>query len=247
MQANVEDTDLGSVSDRDRINCSRHLTAAPQGDDHYRLGQVASMKSSFGALAVGILGAVVLVYLAHGGEFPELARSVDYSDGAAGRVSGILWMLFATRTTINVPRLMGTIMCIGVATANSILMITFANDYRKDQSPTPTTRRSPPGHPAASGHHDGAGDDYRHAADVAGVGRRRRTKRPARPGRDWRSSLATFYTLFFVPMVYSALRKSIPSGVEPELQDVLIVIRGPAANAQLRCDRSFGLESYNLA
>ncbi len=88
-----------------------------------------------------------------------------------GALSGILWMLFATRTTISVPSLMGSIMCIGVATANSILMITFANDYRKDHDANAhdaalaagMTRLRPVIMTAL-------GDDSWHVADVVGTG-----------------------------------------------------------------------------
>ena len=90
------------------------------------------MKSSFTALAIGIIGAVVLVYLLMVVNFQSWLDPLIILMALPGAVAGILWMLFATRTTISVPSLMGAIMCIGVATANSILMITFANDHRKD-------------------------------------------------------------------------------------------------------------------
>jgi len=138
-----------------------------------------------------------------------------------GALSGILWMLFATRTTISVPSLMGSIMCIGVATANSILMITFANDYRKD--------------------HDANARDAALAAGMTrlrpvimtalamilgmlpmslGLGEGGEQNAPLGRAVIGGLTLATFYTLFFVPMVYSALRIHPPHrAVEPELRE----------------------------
>ena len=69
-----------------------------------------------------------------------------------GALAGILWMLFATRTTLSVPSLMGAIMSIGVATANSILMITFANDQRQGRHERPRRRPGRRPDPAAAGH-----------------------------------------------------------------------------------------------
>ena len=98
-------------------------------------------------------------------------------------------MLFITGTTLNVPSLMGAIMAIGVATANSILVVTFANDERcAHENPKNAfdaalaagfTR-------LASRDNDRSGNDYRNVADVARIGRGRRTKCAARARRDWR-------------------------------------------------------------
>ena len=103
----------------------------PAGTTISLRGQVESMNSSFRGLALGhhLRGRAGLP--ADGGQLPVVAGPADHPEALPGAAAGILWMLFATRTTISVPALMGSIMCIGVATANSILMITFANDQRK--------------------------------------------------------------------------------------------------------------------
>jgi multidrug efflux pump subunit AcrB len=91
----------------------------PRGVSFALRGQVETMQSSFFRLGLGMAFAVVLVYLL----FIILTA-------LPGAMAGILWMLFVTGTTLSVPSLMGAIMCIGVATANSILIVTFANDER---------------------------------------------------------------------------------------------------------------------
>ena len=90
------------------------------------------MNSSFLGLAKGLVGAVILVYLLMVVNFQSWLDPLIILMALPAAVGGILWMLFTTQTTISVPSLMGSIMCIGVATANSILMITFANDQRRD-------------------------------------------------------------------------------------------------------------------
>ena len=96
-------------------------------------GQVQSMNTAFTKLGLGIVFAVVLVYFLMVVNFQSWLDPMIILTGLPGAFSGILWMLFATRTTFNVPSLMGTIMCIGVATSNSILLVTFANDQRLEQ------------------------------------------------------------------------------------------------------------------
>ncbi len=96
-------------------------------------GQVQSMNEAFTKLGLGIVFAVALVYFLMVVNFQSWLDPLVILMGLPGAFSGILWMLFATHTTFNVPSLMGTIMCIGVATSNSILLITFANDQRQDE------------------------------------------------------------------------------------------------------------------
>jgi multidrug efflux pump subunit AcrB len=97
------------------------------------------MHDSFTGLAFGLVFAVVLVYLIMVINFQSWLDPLIILMALPGAAAGILWMLLATGTTISVPALMGAIMSIGVATANSILMITFANDQRIDHASTPTT------------------------------------------------------------------------------------------------------------
>src|SRR6202041_122566 len=102
----------------------------PRGSTIAIHGQVESMNSSFAGLAFGLLFAVVLVYLLMTVNFQSWLDPFIILTALPGALAGILWMLFVTGTTLSVPSLMGSIMCVGVATANSILMVTFANDER---------------------------------------------------------------------------------------------------------------------
>jgi multidrug efflux pump subunit AcrB len=88
------------------------------------------MRSSFFRLGLGMIFAVVLVYLLMTVNFQSWVDPFIILTALPGAMAGILWMLFVTGTTLSVPSLMGAIMCVGVATANSILMVTFANEQR---------------------------------------------------------------------------------------------------------------------
>jgi len=229
VQANVQGADLGSVSRGvEKIIGELQARKNPDGSPYLApgtnitlRGQVQSMNSSFRGLALGIVGAVVLVYLLMVVNFQSWLDPLIILMALPGAAAGILWMLFATRTTISVPSLMGSIMCIGVATANSILMVTFANDQRKD-----------------------VGRNAHDAALAAGMTRLRPVvmtalamiigmlpmslglgeggEQNAPLGRAVIGGLAaaTVATLFFVPVIYAALRKHPPHrAVEPELQE----------------------------
>ena len=93
-------------------------------------GQVESMNSSFVGLGAGILFAIVLVYFLMVVNFQSWTDPLIIITALPGAMCGIIWILFITGTTLSVPSLMGAIMAIGVATANSILLVTFANDER---------------------------------------------------------------------------------------------------------------------
>jgi multidrug efflux pump subunit AcrB len=88
------------------------------------------MQTSFVRLGWGMAFAIVLVYLLIAVNFQSWLDPFIILMALPGAMAGILWMLFVTGTTLSVPSLMGSMMCIGVATANSILMVTFANDER---------------------------------------------------------------------------------------------------------------------
>ncbi len=126
--ANVEDLDLGAVADGvDRV-VSEIRKQLPRGSEIAVRGQVESMRSSFQGLAFGLVFAVLLVYLLMVVNFQSWSEPLVILGALPGALAGIAWMLFATGTTLSVPALMGAIMCIGVATANSILVVTFANE-----------------------------------------------------------------------------------------------------------------------
>ncbi len=103
----------------------------PRGTVARIKGQVESMESSFRGLALGLVFAVVLVYLLMVVNFQSWLDPFVILMALPGALSGIAWMLFLSGTTLSVPALMGAIMCVGVATANSILVVTFANEQRE--------------------------------------------------------------------------------------------------------------------
>jgi multidrug efflux pump subunit AcrB len=127
---NTQGRDLGAVSnDIDRV-LQRDLKLVPKGSTLSVRGQVRSMHDSFTGLGLGMIFAVLLVYLLMVVNFQSWLDPFIILTALPGAACGILWMLFLSGTTFSVPSLMGAIMCVGVATANSILMVTFANDQR---------------------------------------------------------------------------------------------------------------------
>jgi multidrug efflux pump subunit AcrB len=210
IYANVDQRDLGGVrSDiEDIMNSFKgHL---PKATTLSLRGQAETMQSSFVRLGIGIIFAVILVYLLMVVNFQSWVDPFIIIMALPGAFAGVVWMLFITQTTFSVPSLMGSIMAIGVATANSILMVTFANDERSE------------------------GKDSRAAALSAGHTRLRPVcmtalamvlgmlpmalalgeggEQNAPLGRAVIGGLliATFSTLFVVPIIYSLLRKDNP-------------------------------------
>jgi multidrug efflux pump subunit AcrB len=106
---------------------------APKGTTIILRGQSESMRTSFIGLGLGVAGAILLVYLLMAVNFQSWLDPLIIITALPGALAGILWMLFITQTTLSVPALMGAIMCIGVATANSILLVTFANERREEE------------------------------------------------------------------------------------------------------------------
>ena len=151
------------------------------------------MYESFIGLGLGMIFAVLLVYLLMVVNFQSWLDPFIILTALPGAACGILWMLFLSGTTFSVPSLMGAIMCVGVATANSILMVTFANDQRAAGMNALEAAASAGATRLASGADDGAGDDHRHAADVAGPGRGRRAECAAGPRGDRRPAGCDVY------------------------------------------------------
>lgn len=132
VYANIENRDLGGVaSDIEKIinTASQHL---PAGTRIELAGQVQTMNSSYLHLGVGIIAAVMFVYLLMALNFQSWTDPFIILMALPGAFAGIMWVLFLTQTPFSVPALMGAIMTMGVATANSILVVTFANDARAE-------------------------------------------------------------------------------------------------------------------
>src|SRR6266851_1611412 len=213
---NVRQRDLGGVStDIDRI-IETNRKQLPTGVQLTVRGQVESMHESFTGLGLGMIFAVLLVYLLMVINFQSWLDPFIILTALPGAACGILWMLFLSGTTFSVPSLMGAIMTVGVATANSILMVTFANDQRS------------------------AGMNALEAASSAGATRLRPVlmtalamiigmlpmslglgeggEQNAPLGRAVIGGLlvATVTTLLIVPIIYSRLRKDQPTTMEME-------------------------------
>jgi multidrug efflux pump subunit AcrB len=210
VYANVQDSDLGSVATAVQRIVAELRPKLPPGHTITVRGQVESMNSAFVRLGLGLILAVLLVYLLMVVNFQSWLDPFIIITALPAGLCGIVWMLFATHTTFSVPALMGAIMSVGVATANSILMVTFANDQMLE------------------------GLDSRRAALAAGATRLRPVlmtalamiigmlpmslglgeggEQNAPLGRAVIGGLvvATFATLFLVPLVYSVLRRKPP-------------------------------------
>ena len=128
--ANIDQRDLGGVARDVQKIVDKVTPHLPRGTYIDIRGQVETMKSSFTRLGIGLVFAIVLVYLLMVVNFQSWLDPFIILMALPGALSGILWMLFVTQTTLSVPSLMGAIMSIGVATANSILLVSFANDER---------------------------------------------------------------------------------------------------------------------
>jgi multidrug efflux pump subunit AcrB len=129
--ANVDRRDLGSVGDEVLKIMREEEAHLPRGTSFTLRGQVDTMRSSFFRLGLGLVFAVVLVYLLMTVNFQSWVDPFIILMALPGATAGILWILFLTGTSLSVPSLMGAMMCIGVATANSILIVTFANEERE--------------------------------------------------------------------------------------------------------------------
>jgi multidrug efflux pump subunit AcrB len=128
VYANVQDRDLGTISTAVNKIVANAQKEAPKATNLVVRGQVLTMNDSFIGLGQGLIGAIVLVYLLMVVNFQSWTEPFIIITALPGALAGIVWMLFLTGTTLSVPALMGAIMCIGVATANSILVISFAKE-----------------------------------------------------------------------------------------------------------------------
>jgi CzcA family heavy metal efflux pump len=219
VYADVDNRDLGSVASQIEKIMDETRKTLPKTTTLELRGEVKTMNDSFLRLGIGIIFAIMLVYLIMAVNFQSWLDPLIILMAIPCAFCGILWMLFLTQTTFSVPSLMGAIMTIGVATANSILMVVFANDERL------------------------AGKDRREAALNAGHTRLRPVimtalamiigmlpmalafgeggEQNAPLGRAVIGGLmfATVGTLFLVPTIYSLLKKHPPIDYSKEIED----------------------------
>jgi len=214
VYANIDRRDLGSVGSAVEKIVAEITPKLPRGTTIDLRGQVATMESSFYRLGLGMIFAVVLVYLLMAVNFQSWLDPFIILMALPGALAGIVWMLFLTQTTFSVPSLMGSIMCIGVATANSILMVVFANDQREEGMDARSAA-------LAAGHTRIRPVIMTASAMIIGMlpmalGMGEGGEQNAPLGRAVIGGLvlATVTTLFVVPLVYSLLRKRPPVDYE---------------------------------
>jgi CzcA family heavy metal efflux pump len=128
INAAAQDRDLGAVAADVRKAIADTAKDLPKGTTVALLGQVRTMENSFSGLLFGLIGAIVLIYLLIVVNFQSWADPFVIITALPAALAGIVWMLFATYTPLSVPALTGAIMCMGVATANSVLVVSFARE-----------------------------------------------------------------------------------------------------------------------
>jgi multidrug efflux pump subunit AcrB len=216
--ASAQDRDLGGVAgDIDHIVRDAR-PKLPRGTQLVVRGQVRSMRESFIGLGAGLGFAILLVYLLMVVNFQSWSDPFIIIMALPGALSGIMWALFATHTTFSVPSFMGAIMAMGVATANSILVVTFANDRREA------------GRTALEAASDAGFTRLRPVCMTAlamiigmlpmalGLGEGGEQNAPLGRAVIGGLLVATAFTLFFVPVVYSVIRaKDVPRVEDPLL------------------------------
>jgi multidrug efflux pump subunit AcrB len=217
IYADVDLRDLGGVARDIQKIMAAFNKQLPVGTTLTLRGEVTTMQQSFERLGFGIIFALGLVYLLMTVNFQSWLDPLIILFAIPGAFCGILWMLFATQTTFSVPSLMGTIMTIGVATANSILMVVFANDERA----------------AGKNQHDAAlNAGYTRLRPVImtalamiigmlpmalAIGEGGEQNAPLGRAVIGGLLLATFGTLFVVPVMYSLLRSKAPVDYDREI------------------------------
>src|SRR5437016_4999881 len=128
IYATPQGRDLGAVAAEVRAAITDTAKEVPKGSTVVLLGQVQTMNNAFSGLLFGLLAAVVLIYLLIVVNFQSWSDPFVIITALPAALAGIVWMLFMTHTTLSVPALTGAIMCMGVATANSVLVISFARE-----------------------------------------------------------------------------------------------------------------------
>jgi multidrug efflux pump subunit AcrB len=210
IYANVQNRDLGSVAAEVEKIVNDMRKKLPRGASIEIRGQVETMNSSFLRLGFGLIFAILLVYLLMVVNFQSWLDPFIILMALPGALSGIIWMLFISQTTFNVPSLMGAIMSIGVATANSILLVTFANGRRadglnaKDAALDAGVTRLRPVIMTATAMIIGM------VPMAIGLGEGGEQNAPLGRAVIGGLAVATIATLFLVPVIYELLRKTPP-------------------------------------
>ncbi|MDO8978669.1 MAG: efflux RND transporter permease subunit [Afipia sp.] len=211
IYATPQGRDLGAVAKDINKVIADTANDVPKGSRVVLLGQVETMNSAFAGLLFGLLGAIVLIYLLIVVNFQSWSDPFVIVSALPAALAGIVWFLFATHTTLSVPALTGAIMCMGVATANSVLVIAFARERYEEL-----------GDPIAAAL-DAGFVRFRPVLMTAlamiigmtpmalGLGEGGEQNAPL--GRAVVGGLifATFATLMFVPVLFSMVHKKMPA------------------------------------
>jgi multidrug efflux pump subunit AcrB len=216
VYTNVQDRDLGGVSQDVKKIVDAARKDLPKATEMNIRGQVLTMNQSFQGLGLGLIGAIALVYLLMVVNFQSWSEPFIIIMALPGALAGICWMLFLTGTTLSVPALMGAIMCIGVATANSILVISFAKekyaesgDARQAVHEAGTTRLRPVIMTALA-------MIIGMIPMALGLGEGGEQNAPLGRAVIGGLIVATIATLFFVPVVYTIVRGKKDNDEEDE-------------------------------
>ncbi len=207
IDANTQNSDLGSVADRINRVVKEESKNLPAGTKIVLRGQVESMNEAFNRLGIGLAFAALLVYLLMVVNYQSWLDPFIIICALPGAFCGIVWALFLTQTTFNVPSLMGAIMSIGVATANSILLVTFANQLREtgmeplEAAVTAGYTRLRPIFMTAFAMIIGM------LPMALGIGEGGEQNAPLARSVIGGLSVATFATLFFVPLMFSLIHE----------------------------------------
>ncbi len=205
--ANVDGRDLGRTYAEIERRIEEIRPRLPRGSDITVRGQVVTMKQAFGELALGVALAIVLVYLLIVVNFQSWLDALIIVAALPAALAGIAWMLFLTGTTLSVPSLTGAIMTMGVATANSILVVSFARE------------RLAAGVPAHAAALEAGATRLRPVLMTAlamvigmvpmalGLGEGGEQNAPLGRAVIGGLALATVSTLFFVPLVFAAVHR----------------------------------------
>ncbi len=215
VYGSVEGTDLASVARRVEQIIKDNQAKLPRGSQIFLRGQIDTMHSSFEGLFYGLLFSIVLVYALIVVNFQSWLDPFIIIAGLPGALAGIVWMLFLTGTHVSVPALTGSIMCMGVATANSILVVSFAKEKMDE------------GLSAAEAALSAGFTRFRPVIMTAlamiigmvpmalGLGEGGEQNAPLGRAVIGGLLLATFGTLTFVPVFFSLMHRNDPPRVQP--------------------------------
>ena len=212
----VGNRDLGGVLKDIKPIIAEAQKTLPKGSTIQLRGQAQTMASSFLGLSIGLMMAVALIYLLLVVNFQSWLDPFIILTALTGALAGTVWGLYLTGTTLSVPAMMGAIMCLGVATANSVLVVTFArNHLHEGMAPLQAAWDAGAGRlrpvlmtalamiigmvPMALGLGEGGEQNAPLGRSVIGG-----------------LVMATFATLFFVPVVFSVLHRKVPAPEKSE-------------------------------